>query len=334
MNKKHFLTVSAACLLGLALSSCQIAPVNATTKIDSVKGAGSKTLSALVLVDGSCQIEPTPFGSNSSYYVVNSPDFSDVKFTPKADGAKVKLALDGYLTNPNGLATTQAVWDEFNQVVESYVPEGFNFNLRTVQSSDWKDEYMDTVPGADVKAWKGYVYQVSYSWNSTEEYIEKTKKLIGNSYEVSHLKEYEDEQQKPWASLTKNDDGTYTWSEAYLVNYWSVYDIADQVTGSKYFNRAALGADFAVTTDNTFAVALQEYRIGVSDPVTVQIDNTQGTDENMNLKFISATGSIKSASKNNTGLIVGIVIGACAVVGAVVGGVVAAKKKKTTKEAK
>jgi len=56
MNKKHFLTVSAACLLGLALSSCQIAPVNATTKIDSVKGAGSKTLSALVLVDGSCQI--------------------------------------------------------------------------------------------------------------------------------------------------------------------------------------------------------------------------------------------------------------------------------------
>lgn len=46
MNKKHFLTVSAACLLGLALSSCQIAPVNATTKIDSVKGAGSKTLSA------------------------------------------------------------------------------------------------------------------------------------------------------------------------------------------------------------------------------------------------------------------------------------------------
>lgn len=61
MNKKHFLTVSAACLLGLALSSCQIAPVNATTKIDSVKGAGSKTLSALVLVDGSCQIEPTPF---------------------------------------------------------------------------------------------------------------------------------------------------------------------------------------------------------------------------------------------------------------------------------
>lgn len=259
MNKKHFLTVSAACLLGLALSSCQIAPVNATTKIDSVKGAGSKTLSALVLVDGSCQIEPTPFGSNSSYYVVNSPDFSDVQFTPKADGAKVKLALDGYLTNPNGLATTQAVWDEFNQVVESYVPEGFNFNLRTVQSSDWKDEYMDTVPGADVKAWKGYVYQVSYSWNSTEEYIEKTKKLIGNSYEVSHLKEYEDEQQKPWASLTKNNDGTYTWSEAYLVNYWSVYDIADQVTGSKYFNRAALGADFAVTTDNTFAVALQEY---------------------------------------------------------------------------
>lgn len=296
MNKKHFLTVSAACLLGLALSSCQIAPVNATTKIDSVKGAGSKTLSALVLVDGSCQIEPTPFGSNSSYYVVNSPDFSDVQFTPKADGAKVKLALDGYLTNPNGLATTQAVWDEFNQVVESYVPEGFNFNLRTVQSSDWKDEYMDTVPGADVKAWKGYVYQVSYSWNSTEEYIEKTKKLIGNSYEVSHLKEYKDEQQKPWASLTKNNDGTYTWSEAYLVNYWSVYDIADQVT--------------------------------------VQIDNTQGTDENMNLKFISATGSIKSASKNNTGLIVGIVIGACAVVGAVVGGVVAAKKKKTTKEAK
>ena len=308
MNKKHFLTVSAACLLGLALSSCQIAPVNATTKIDSVKGAGSKTLSALVLVDGSCQIEPTPFGSNSSYYVVNSPDFSDVQFTPKADGAKVKLALDGYLTNPNGLATTQAVWDEFNQVVESYVPEGFNFNLRTVQSSDWKDEYMDTVPGADVKAWKGYVYQVSYSWNSTEEYIEKTKKLIGNSYEVSHLKEYEDEHQKPWASLTKNNDGTYTWSEAYLVNYWSVYDIADQVTGSKYFNKAALGADFAVTTDNTFAVALQEYRIGDSDPVTVQIDNTQGTDENMNLKFISATGSIKSASKNNTGLIVGIVI--------------------------
>ena len=299
-------------------------PLKGEVTISGAKNAAIAILPATLLINGTCTIE-------------NVPNISDVKISCKILeelGAKIDWINDNTLTiDTTNITSTHAPLDLTRKFRASYyligsllsrfknvevgLPGGCNLGPRPIDQHIKGFEAL----GAKVDVFQGKIQA-------------KAKKLIGNSYEVSHLKEYEDEQQKPWASLTKNDDGTYTWSEAYLVNYWSVYDIADQVTGSKYFNRAALGADFAVTTDNTFAVALQEYRIGDSDPVTVQIDNTQGTDENMNLKFISATGSIKSASKNNTGLIVGIVIGACAVVGAVVGGVVAAKKKKTTKEAK
>lgn len=325
MNKKHlklFLTAAAT----LVLASCQIAPVNAQTSITNAKGAGSKTLSALVLVDGSCQIEPdtTSFPGNANYYYLEDVDFSNPTITPKADGAKVKLALDHYLTNPNQLATTQEVWNEFNNVVRSKVPSGFQFNLKEVKSSDWKDEYMDNIPDATVSAWKGYVYQVTYSWSNIDEYISKTKTLIGESYEESHLKELDDAN-TPWATFKKNGDGTYTFSEAWLVNYWSVYDIANQVMESEYFNRAALGADYAVTTDNAFSVALQEYKIGDGDPVYVKVDNKSGLDDQLNMKFISATGTVKEESK--TGLIIGIVVAAVAVIAAVASFFVIKKKK-------
>lgn len=314
MNKKQFtgfLTMVAGTLL---LASCQIAPVNATTTITSSKGAGSKTISVLVLVDGSCQIEPdtTSFPGNDNYFYLEDVDFSDITITPKADGAKVKLFLDGYLTNPNKKETAQEVWTEFNSVVESYIPEGFEFKCTEIKSSDWKDEYMTTIPDATVSAWKGYVYSVSYSWDSVADYMEKTKTLVGDSYAESHLQELDDAG-TPWAKITKNDDGTTTWSEAYLVNYWSVYGVADKVMASEYFNKAALGDAYAITTDNAFSVSLQEFQVGEGEKVIVKIDNKNGVDENLNPKFISATGIIKEKS-NNVGLYVGIGVGAVIVI--------------------
>ena len=327
MNKKHFSGLLTMAGLALVLSSCQIAPVNATTSITNAAGAGTKTISMLVLVDGSCQIEPNAdlMLGNSDYWYFEDVDFSDITITPKADGAKVKLYHDGYLTNPNGKATVQEVWDEFNDVVESYVPEGFEFKCTEVKSSDWNDDYMTTVPDATVNAWKGYVYSVTYSWTSVEDYVTKTKTLIGESYAESHLQELDDAG-TPWATLTKNDDGTSTWTEAYLVNYWSVYGVADKVLSSEYFNKAALGDAYAITTDNAFSVALQEFKIGESESVFVKIDNKNGLNADLSPKFISATGVIPEP-KSNTGLIVGIVAGVVVVAAAVVAFVVLRKKK-------
>lgn len=312
----------------LTLASCQIAPVNASTSITSTKGAGNKTIYLLALVDGSCQMEKTEFTGNNDYYVIDNIDMTNIQLTPKANGDKVKLFKDGYLTNPNKKATCQEVWTEFNQVVESYVPEGFDFSCRSVQSSDWNDDYMENVPGTDVNAWKGYVYSVSYSWKDTQDYINKTKTLIGEDvYSQSQLKELDDAN-TPWASLTKESDGSYTWSEAYLVNYWSVYGIADKVLSSEYFNKAALGSDYAITTDQAFCTSLQEYKIGESEKMVVSIDNKNGLDENLNPKFISAKGIIKEEKKNNVGLYIGIGVAAVVVIGAVVCISVTKKNKK------
>ena len=331
MNKKHLLPLLTTVAAGLVLASCQIAPVNATTTITSRKGAGSKTFRSLVLVDGSSQINPSPVEgiANENYYQVDLSDLNNITFTPKADGAKVKMVLDGILTNPNGLATTQAVWDEFNEVVKSKVPAGFNFSYTEVKSANWDDAYMTTVPGADVNAFKGYVYELSYSWESVDDYIAKTKTLIGDIYEETELAEYETDTNKKWATLTQVEGDTFKWEEAYLVNFWSVYGVADKVTTSEYFNLAAFGAGFEFTTDQTFACVAQEYKIGDGEVVKVNVDNLNGKDANQNLKFISATGTLPS--ETNTGLIVGLVVGGVAVVGAGVGIGVALKKKKAAK---
>lgn len=334
MNKKRFtglLTIAAAALV---LSSCQVAPVNATTTINSTSGAGSKTISALVLVDGSCQIAPdkTAFEGNNDYFYIEDADFSDITFEPKYDDfgnvARVKMVQDGYLTNPNGKETTQEVWDEFNQVVESYVPEGFEFKCTEVKSANWDDKYMDEIPTSnDVTEWKGYVYSVTYSWDSVEDYMAKTKTLVGHVYDDSHLKELDD-LGTPWASISKNDDGTYTWKEAYLVNFWSVYGIADNVMESEYFNRAALGADFTVTTEQAFSVALQEYTMGEKTTL-VKIDNKNGVDDQLNPKFIEITGTLpeENNGNSNNGWLIGVGVLAVAVV-AVGAYVVISKKKK------
>lgn len=331
MNKKSFTCLLTITGLGLLLTSCQAAPINATTKITSSKGAGSKTLSALVLVDGSSQIEPDleSFAGNDTYYYIEDSKFDTVTYTPKSDGAKVGMIKDGYLTNPNNKTSCQEIWNEFNDVVKSYIPTGFDFQLREIKSDNWDDSYMDQAPASDVFAFKGYVYSLTYSWTSVSDYIAKTKTLMGDSYEFSELKEAEDEGQK-WAKIEKNDDGTYTWSEAHLVNYWSVYDIADKVTSSTYFNKAALGEDFKITTDNAFAVAMQEYQIGESDPVIVKIDNKSGLDENKNLKFISATGIIKEKN-NNLGLYIGVGAAVVVVAGVSIGAVLITKKRKAAK---
>lgn len=339
-NKKTILGISAVAVLGCVLAACQSMPINASTTITNKDGAGSKTINALMLVDGSCQIEPdvTSFPSNTTYYYIDDVNFDNPQFTPKADGAKVGMIKEGYFRNPNKIATSQGIWDEFNKVVENNVPEGFEFKIKTVQSNDWKDSYMDEIPGADVSAWKGYVYSLTYTWNNVEEYISKTKTLIGDSYGISDLADAEDGGQK-WASFEISDEATntYTWKEAYLVNYWSVYDICDRVMNSEYFNRAALGEEYKVNTENAFSVAMQQYKIGESDVKTIKIDNSNGLNEDLSLKYIEASGVIKKEevvvppSTTNVGLIVGIAVGAVVVIAAGVGTYIVLKNKKAKK---
>jgi len=328
MNKVKTFSAVAVAALSLVLTSCQIAPVNAQTTITSTAGAGSKTISALVLVDGSCQIAPDAesFPSNTSYYYVDDVDFSSPTITPNPNGAKVRMYLDGYLANPNALTSCQAVWDEFNTQVEAAIPVGFTFNMETIQSDDWDDAYMETPPDATISAWKGYVYQVSYSWKSTAEYISKTTNLIGESYSISDLQELDDAG-TPWATLVENDDDTYTWSEAYLVNFWSVYDIADRLMSSEYFNRDAIGVDYRVTTDSGFSISMQQYTIGESDSVTVKIDNDNGLNDDLSMKFISATGVLHEESNNTLAIVLGSVA-ALLVVAGVTTAVILKKKKK------
>lgn len=318
MNKKHITSLLALTGLAIFLASCQVAPVNAKTTITSKDGAGTKTISTLVLVDGSAQItgDATAFPGNNNYFYIEDSTFENVEFTPKADGVKAKLYHDGYLANPNKKATVKEVWEEFAAKVADYVPEGFELTTRTVQSDDWKDEYMETVPGSDVNAWKGYVFTVTYSWENVEEYIAKTKTLIGSNYEMSELQELDDAK-TPWVTFTKGEENTYTWTEAYVVNYWSAFGVFDGVMNSEYF------AKNGINTFDGFSVALQEYVIGESDPVLVKVDNLNTKDENGNLKFISGKGVIK----NNTGLIAGIIGGVAALVAAVVAFLVIKRKK-------
>ena len=320
MNKKR-ITALAACLL---LAGCQVAPVNATTSITSTEGAGTKTISLLALVDGSAQITPDAesFPNNNNYFYIEDADFSEVTFTPKADGAKAKLYWDGYLANPNGKTTVKEVWEEFTTVVESYIPEGFEFKATTIQSENWDDAYMETVPGADVLEWKAYVYSVTYSWANVDEYISKTKALIGTeTYEQTELKELEDAG-TPWATFTNNGDNTYTWKEAYSINYWSVFGVADKVMNSDYFNRNDLN------TSDAFSVALQEFKIGESDPTIVKVDNLNSLNEDFTPKFIEATGTIMPAAKPNNNMTTAIAIIAGAAVVLVAGLFIILKKRK------
>ena len=295
MNKKQLISILTLSSFALTLAACQIAPVNGKTTVSDASGAGSKKISALLLVDGSCQIEKdtTSFPANSDYYYIDDAEFTDFTFTPKADGAKAKLYHDGYLTNPNQKETVKEVWEEFIDVAKTYVPEGFTVEVTEVKSEDWDDAYMETVPGPEVNAWKGYVFSVSYSWDDVEEYVSKTKTLIGNDlYAMTELQELDDAE-TPWVTFTQNGDN-YVWSEAYVVNYWSAYGIFDGVMNSEYFKRND------VTTDNAFSVGLQEYVIGEGDPVKVKVDNKSSVDEEGNLKFITASGKLSAGQPSDT----------------------------------
>lgn len=315
---------------GLLLTACQVAPVNAKTVITDVNGAGNKTISMLMLVDGSVQMtaDTTSFPGNNNYFYVDDATFENVTFDPKAD--KVSYISDGYFTNPNHLATAQEIWNEFNAKVESVVPEGFNFSISTVQSANWNDKYMGEAKAESTNTtneWKAYVYHLSYSWNNVEEYIAKTKKLIGKNYASSELAELDDAN-TPWVSFTEGEDSVFTWKECYTVNYWSVYDLVDTVMDSELFNRDALGATYHVETSSAFQVALQEYQIGEGEAVKVKIDNTSTTDENNAVIFIEAKGKVAKPATTNAGMIIGIVAAAVVVVAAAIGGVIFFKKKK------
>ena len=150
---------------------------------------------------------------------------------------------------------------------------------------------------------------------------------MGESYEFSHLAELE-EAGTPWATFKKDGD-EYVWSEAYLVNYWSVYDICDQIMNSDYFNNAPFGPDFAVTTDNAFCCALQTYKIGDGEEVTVLIDNLNGVDSNANPVFIEARG--KLVEPTNWALIIGFIVVAVVVIAGVTTYIVVKKKKAAKK---
>ncbi len=334
MNKK---TSKKATMLGLGvlgaalLASCQICPVNANTIITDQNGAGSKTISLFSLVDGSIQIAAdSSFEGNSNYFYIDDATFENPTFTSKAD-AYVSYAKDGYFTNPNGKATVAEMWTEWNERIKSIIPTGFSFSIDTKQSSGWNDSYME-LSTADMKTtnttneWKAYVYHLTYSWNNVEEYISKTKTLIGSTnYAVSELAELDDAG-TAWASLTKNSDDTYTWKECYTVNYWSVYGYIDTMIHGDLFNAAALGADFAVATSSAFSISMQQYKIGDGEETKIKIDNTSTTDKDGNVKFVSATGKI--AKKTNVVAIVAGVAGGIVAIGVIAALVVFFNKRK------
>ncbi len=324
-------------LLGAGvLASCQICPVNANTVITDANGAGSKTISLFSLVDGSVQMAAdTSFEGNGNYYYIDDATFASPTFTPK-EGNYVSYAKDGYFRNPNGKATVAEMWTEWNARIESLIPTGFSFSIDSKQSSGWNDSYMelskaDMATSNTTNEWKAYVYHVSYSWSNVEEYISKTKTLIGSeNYDVSELAELDDAG-KPWASLTKGDGDIYTWKECYTVNYWSVYGYIDTMIHGDLFNAAALGADYAVATSSAFSISMQQYKIGEGEESKVKIDNISTTDEDGNVKFVSASGKI--VKKTNVGAIVGGVVGGIAAVIIIAGLIVffSKRKKKASK---
>ena len=333
MNKKfRKAKIAGLGILGATmLASCQICPVNANTLITDENGAGSKTISLFSLVDGSVQITAdSSFEGNGNYYYFDDADFSNPSYTPK-EGNFVSYAKDGYFRNPNGKTTVADMWTEWNARIESIIPEGFSFSIDTKQSSGWNDSYMelakaDMATTNTTNEWKAYVYHVSYSWNNVAEYISKTKALIGTSnYEVSELAELDDAG-TPWASLTKNSDDTYTWKECYTVNYWSVYGYIDTMIHGDLFNAAALGADYAVATSSAFSISMQQYKIGEGEETKIKIDNISTTDDNGDVKFVSATGKI--AKKTNIGAIVGGIVGGVAGLAIIAGLIVFFSKRK------
>lgn len=319
---------------GVFLASCQVSPVNANTIITNAQGAGSKELSMFCLVDGSVQIsaDSESFPGNTNYFYIDDATFANPSFTPKENNF-VSYINDGYFTNPNKLTTPTAIWEEFNNKVKASVPTGFEFSVSTVKSSGWKDEYMsDTAANRTntTNEWKAYVYHVSYEWNNVEEYISKTKTLIGSKYyATSELAELDDAS-TPWASITKGENNTYTWKECYTVNYWSAYGIVDTVLDSNLFNRDALGSDYHIDTSSAFTVGMQQYKIGESDAVKVKVDNTSTTDASGNVKFIEASGTITEPAK--TGGCGGSIIATSGIVAALalggIGFAVYKKKKK------
>lgn len=331
MKTNKFLKVfGIAALMGVMLSSCQIAPINSRLTITDANGAGTKTINLLALVDGSAQMKAdTSFEGNTAYYYVDDIDMKNVSYTQKDDGAKVSYVDAGLFTNPNKLTTKTAVWEEWNAYIKTLIPEGFTFTISTIQSSGWDDTMMDNVTADPTfNQFKAYVYTLTYSFNNLDEYISKTKTLIGDtSYKVSQLNDIEKAGSK-WATLAKGEKDVYTFSEAWYVNYWSVYGITDVADHSKYFNLAAYGAGYELTTDNLFSVSQNAYKIGEGDEVKVKVDNKSGTDSSeLGVKFVTATGTIPS--KANTGLIVGLCVGGAAIIAAgVVIGVIVSKKKK------
>lgn len=321
-------TFAGLVLAGAALlASCQVSPVSANTVITDANGAGNKTISMFCLVDGSVQMTmgDADMPGNNNYVYIDDATFSNPTFTPKENNF-VSYIRDGYFTNPNKLTTSQAIWDEFNDKVRSVVPSGFTFTIDTKQSSGWQDSYMDQDkknPDNKTNEWKAYVYHVSYSWSNVQEYITKTKTLIGTNYATSELADLDDAN-TAWVSFTKGENDTYTWKECYTVNYWSVYGMIDSVLSSNLFNRAALGADYAVATSSAFTISMQQYKIGEGDEVKVKVDNTSTTDAEENVKFIEASGKI--AKKGCGGEIIGTSVVALAALAGVAA--LAIKRKK------
>ena len=334
-SAKVLAVLGATAVAGIVLASCQIAPVNSELTITDASGAGSKTIRLLALVDGSAQMAAdTSFAGNTAYYYVDDMTMTNVTYTQKTDGAKVDYVAAGVFTNPNKLASKAAVWEEWNAYIKSIIPTGFDFSISTIQSSGWNDSMMENVAADPAfKEFKAYVYTLAFSFKSIDEYMSKTKTLIGDAaYKVSQLADI-DKAGAKWATLTKGDKDVYTFSEAWYVNYWSVYGLSDIADHSKYFNLAAYGAGYELTTDNLFSVSQNSYKIGEGDVVKVKVDNKSGTDSSaLGVQFISATGTIPT--KTNVGLIVGCCVGAAVVIGAAVTTFLIKKKKATAPKAK
>lgn len=318
---KKFIKKSASVLMLLVVllivTGCQTSVVRQVTNFTDEDGAGSRTISVAVFLDGSCQLNTNGEQGGDNWFVpaISNDSIKEGELPCNTTAALVSTAKDNGLVVPgNPDATISEKWDALhNFVMENLSSEEFPITRRVLASSNWNDEMMTNPElNADKTEFKLWVYEIEYSWNDFDEYISKTKALIGEeAWEISDLKQVEDDQQA-WTTWTKTkvdaQDGKgkaykVDFSERETVLYWSVYSRLLTVFESPNFDKTALGTEF---DDYFFTLSDVEYKLGEESKVT-QISHLDDVDED-GIKTITLSYEFPISSSNVWVYIVVIVV--------------------------
>lgn len=291
----------------LVLAACQPAPVKSVTKFTDVTGAGTKTLYAAGFVDGSCQLLKDqnfaiPSGGFYDHWEAEGISTTIAANWPTCDAAVsvVTTAADGIIVDPdNASATRTQRWQAVNEYVETLIPEGYDFEIITVQSSGWSDAMIDDGSlNTNKDQWKAYVYKLTYSFDSFDEYKEKTLGLI--SSETLALSDLAgDDDFATWTverDVCSDDDSkqcdVVTFTEKSTVLYWSVFDLMDAFYNSEYFTTDHATYQFA----QLFSTSDVEVDInGTSD---FEYVSEKSIDDEGGIVTLSFTGEFEAPANN------------------------------------